>query len=165
MFPFFEVRNSGPHSFHFLRLGIQVLTVLFEKLLTLGYNTLACFYIPPDQCFWQVLNRLYIRDLINKHLNSRLLEVRYSDHPLCRCPVSITFRARNSGLIVRYSDPHLNNWQIVWSSNHHLNNRPFHCWASSDHLNTRLVLYADPHCVFKLISSAKSLWKLRLDQE
>ena len=41
-------------------------------------------------------------------LNNEHLEVQYSDHPLLRCPVPITYQANEMLQIVRYSDPHWN---------------------------------------------------------
>ena len=44
-----------------------------------------------------------------KHPNIGLLEVRYSDNPLFRCLVSISYLASESGRSVCYSDQHSNN--------------------------------------------------------
>ena len=38
----------------------------------------------------------------------------------------------------------INSEQIVWYSDHHLNNKLFDYWITSDHYNTRLVRYSDP---------------------
>ena len=58
-------------------------------------------------------------DLNNKHLNSKLSLVRYSD-----------VQYLNGSLVFK------------WKSN----NGPLSNWKTFDHLNTRLVLYLDPHC-------------------
>ena len=83
----------------------------------------------------------YSEDLNNQQLNNKLFEVRYSDHPLFRCLLPITYHA--SPL---FRSPFEQQTKIVRYSDHHQINRPFNNWTTSDHSNTRLVQYSDPRC-------------------
>ena len=74
-----------------------------------------------------IMKNEYSGYLNNEHLNSRLIEVRYSDAWFL-----LLTGQQNSG-------------QIVCYSNHHSKNRPSDYWTSFDHLTTRLVWYSDPH--------------------
>ena len=53
-------------------------------------------------------------------------------------PISQTPYDLNKELLVRYSG-------------HGLNNKPFNERTNLDHLNTKLVCYSDPHCIWILL--------------
>ena len=77
--------------------------------------------------------------------------VPWNQKPMCY--QSTTSSCDNIKLLVYYSSHGLNTKILVRYSGYGLNNEPLDERTILDHLNTKLVCYSDPHCIYLLFVS------------
>ena len=88
---------------------------------------------------------LFISPRYWKHLNTKLFQVRYSDGPVFRCPVTIIAIRHLNG--PGFKPTFEFRTFLVWYSDDGLNNRAFNNLTKTHDLNTQLVHNSNPHCI------------------